>query len=201
VPTIAEAGVPGYESILWFGLLTSSAVPASHRRQAQPRDVRILSDPDAKQRWIPIGLRPQPTTPEGFDKLIRDDVRAFTDRERGEYQGGSSENRQGPFESNNDAPLPAALRPICWLTIFAGVLVIALIWFACQSLVRRETRSAAGGFVSLQKSRSPTIKISRWNLGLGAPRGTDFLKFGAHMRICTTGAFQVLRFKGSFTAR
>src|SRR5207244_13518980 len=27
VPTVAEAGVPGYESILWFGLLTSSAVP------------------------------------------------------------------------------------------------------------------------------------------------------------------------------
>src|SRR6185436_6131263 len=27
VPTVAEAGVPGYESILWFGLLTSSGVP------------------------------------------------------------------------------------------------------------------------------------------------------------------------------
>jgi len=45
--------------------------------------VRILSDPDAKQRWIPIGLRPQPTTPEGFDKLIRDDVATFTKIARG----------------------------------------------------------------------------------------------------------------------
>ncbi|TMH82904.1 MAG: hypothetical protein E6H49_03575 [Betaproteobacteria bacterium] len=45
--------------------------------------VRILSQPDAKERWIPIGLQPQPTTPEGFDKLIRDDVATFTKIARG----------------------------------------------------------------------------------------------------------------------
>ena len=83
VPTIAEAGVPGYESILWFGLLTSSAVPRPIVAKLNREIVRILSDPDAKQRWIPIGLQPQPTTPEGFDKLIRDDVATFTKIARG----------------------------------------------------------------------------------------------------------------------
>jgi tripartite-type tricarboxylate transporter receptor subunit TctC len=78
VPTVAEAGVPGYESILWFGLLTSSAVPRPIIAKLNREIVRILSDPDAKQRWTPIGLQPQPTTPEGFDKLIRDDVATFT---------------------------------------------------------------------------------------------------------------------------
>src|SRR6266849_3681146 len=83
VPTVAEAGVPGYESILWFGLLTSSAVPRPIVAKLNREIVRILSDPDAKQRWTPIGLQPQPTTPEGFDKLIRDDVATFAKIARG----------------------------------------------------------------------------------------------------------------------
>jgi len=77
VPTVAESGVPGYESILWFGLLTSSSVPRPIIAKLNREIVRILTDPDAKQRWTPIGLQPQPTTPEGFDKLIRDDVATF----------------------------------------------------------------------------------------------------------------------------
>src|SRR5260221_14273936 len=83
VPTVAEAGVPGYESILWFGLLTSSAVPRSIVTKLNREIVRILSEPDARERRTPIGLQPQPTTPEGFDKLIRDDVAAFAKIARG----------------------------------------------------------------------------------------------------------------------
>src|SRR5882672_7944860 len=83
VPTIAESGVSGYESILWFGLLTSSAVPRPIVTKLNREIVRILSDADVKQRWTPIGLQPRPTTPEGFDKLIRDDVATFTKIARG----------------------------------------------------------------------------------------------------------------------
>jgi len=83
VPTVAEAGVPGYESILWFGLLTSSAVPKPIVTKLNREITRILTEPDVKQRWIPIGLQPQPTTPEGFDKLIRDDVATFAKIARG----------------------------------------------------------------------------------------------------------------------
>jgi len=75
--------VPGYESILWFGLLTSSAVPKPIVTKLNSEIVRILSEPDAKQRWTPIGLQPQPTTPEEFDRLIRDDVATFTRIARG----------------------------------------------------------------------------------------------------------------------
>jgi tripartite-type tricarboxylate transporter receptor subunit TctC len=78
VPTVSEAGVTGYASILWFGLLTSSAVPRPIVAKLNREIVRILSEPDAKQRWTPIGLQPQPTTPEGFDRLIRDDVATFS---------------------------------------------------------------------------------------------------------------------------
>src|SRR5258708_37673747 len=56
VPTVAEAGVPGYESILGFGLLTSSAVPRPIGANVNPEILRILSQPDVKQRSIPIDL-------------------------------------------------------------------------------------------------------------------------------------------------
>jgi tripartite-type tricarboxylate transporter receptor subunit TctC len=78
VPTIAEAGVPGYDSILWFGLLTSSKVPRPVIAKLNREIARYLRDPDAKTRWAPIGLDPRPTTPEAFDKLIADDMATFT---------------------------------------------------------------------------------------------------------------------------
>ena len=83
VPSIAEAGVPGYDSILWFGLLTSSGVPRPIVAKLNREIVRVLSEPEAQARWAPIGLKPQPTTPEGFDSLIRDDVAVFTKIARG----------------------------------------------------------------------------------------------------------------------
>ncbi len=78
LPTIAEAGVRGYESILWFGLLTSSGVPRPIIAKLNREIVRILNEADVKQRWAPIGLEPRPMTPEAFDQLIRKDIAVFT---------------------------------------------------------------------------------------------------------------------------
>jgi tripartite-type tricarboxylate transporter receptor subunit TctC len=78
LPTIAEAGVAGYESILWFGLLASAGVPRPIIAKLNREIVRILSDADVKQRWAPIGLEPRPMTPEVFDQLIREDIAVFT---------------------------------------------------------------------------------------------------------------------------
>ena len=78
VPTIAEAGVPGYDSILWFGLLASSRTPRPLISKLNRETVRFLHDPEAKARWAPIGLDPHPTTPEAFDRLIAADIATFT---------------------------------------------------------------------------------------------------------------------------
>ena len=74
VPTIADSGVPGYDAILWFGLVTTAKTPAPVIAELK----RILSEDDVKRRWAPIGLEPSPTTPEGFDKLIASDIATFT---------------------------------------------------------------------------------------------------------------------------
>ena len=78
VPTIAEAGVPGYQSVLWFGLLTSAKVPPPIITLLNREITRILVAPDTRARWTPIGLEPKPTTPAEFDRLIAEDIAAFT---------------------------------------------------------------------------------------------------------------------------
>jgi tripartite-type tricarboxylate transporter receptor subunit TctC len=77
-PTVAEAGVPGYESILWFGLLTSSGVPRPIVNKLNAEIARILRSSDAYERFSPIGMTPRPMSPEEFDALIRNDVAVFS---------------------------------------------------------------------------------------------------------------------------
>jgi tripartite-type tricarboxylate transporter receptor subunit TctC len=78
VPTIAEAGVPGFVSELWFGLLTSSQAPKPIVAKLNNELRRILTDTEVKQRWAPIGLEARPTTPGDFDKLVAGDIDVFS---------------------------------------------------------------------------------------------------------------------------
>jgi tripartite-type tricarboxylate transporter receptor subunit TctC len=78
VPTLDEAGVAGYESELWFGLLTGAAVPRAIVAKLNGAVVRILSDAETRTRWSAIGIEPRPTTPEDFDALVRDEIALFT---------------------------------------------------------------------------------------------------------------------------
>jgi tripartite-type tricarboxylate transporter receptor subunit TctC len=78
VPTIDEAGVRGYQSELWFGLLAPAGVPQAVMAKLNAEIGRVLADADTKARWAPLGIEPRPTTPEAFDKLIRDDIALFT---------------------------------------------------------------------------------------------------------------------------
>jgi tripartite-type tricarboxylate transporter receptor subunit TctC len=70
--------VPGYQSQLWFGLLTAAAVPRPIVARLNREVVRILSEPELKARWSAIGIEPRPDSPEAFDRLIREDVALFT---------------------------------------------------------------------------------------------------------------------------
>lgn len=78
MPTIAESGVPGYDSVLWFGLLTSAKTPRPVITTLNREAVRALGEPELRKRWAPIGLDPSPTAPEAFDKLIAAEIALFT---------------------------------------------------------------------------------------------------------------------------
>jgi len=83
VPTVEEAGVPGYESTLWFGLLTSAAVPRALVEKISADVGRVLASRATRERWLPIGIEPRPTTPAAFDQLLSEETRVFTQIARG----------------------------------------------------------------------------------------------------------------------
>ncbi len=78
MPTLAEAGVPGFRADLWFGVLTSSQSPKPVVAKLNAEIRRILSEPEVKQRWQAIGLEPKPITPGEFDKIVADEIANFT---------------------------------------------------------------------------------------------------------------------------
>ena len=73
VPTIAEAGVPGYEAVGWFGLVAPAGTPKEVVTILNGEINRILQTPDVKARLLELGAEPAATTPEQFLAFIRSD--------------------------------------------------------------------------------------------------------------------------------
>ena len=77
VQTVAEAGLPGFEYDQWYGLLVSAKTPRPLVNTLNKEVVRILNLPDIRERMLPQGATPTPTTPEEFDAFIREEVKRF----------------------------------------------------------------------------------------------------------------------------
>ena len=70
VPTMAEAGVPGYESSAWFGVLAPAATPKALTELLQRHITAILRQPDVEKLFFEQGAEPVGNTPEEFSKFI-----------------------------------------------------------------------------------------------------------------------------------
>jgi tripartite-type tricarboxylate transporter receptor subunit TctC len=66
VPTIAEAGVPGYEVDVWYGLFAPRGTPKAVIEKISAQVARIMRAPDMQERWIAVGVDPAGTTPAEF---------------------------------------------------------------------------------------------------------------------------------------
>jgi tripartite-type tricarboxylate transporter receptor subunit TctC len=78
VPTVSEAGVPGYKWETWFGLLAPAKTPRAIVTKLNGEITRILNHPDSKERWTTLGADPVPITPEAFDKYVVEQIALFT---------------------------------------------------------------------------------------------------------------------------
>lgn len=70
VPTIAEAGVPGYEATSWFGLLAPAKTPAPVVAKLNASILKALADPDVKKKLLEQGAEPAGETPAQFAAFI-----------------------------------------------------------------------------------------------------------------------------------
>ena len=73
VPTIAEAGVPGYDTFVWWGMLGPSGLPADLTAKISKDCAEALHTPAVKQRLDNLGATVAGTSPADFAKLIRAD--------------------------------------------------------------------------------------------------------------------------------
>jgi tripartite-type tricarboxylate transporter receptor subunit TctC len=74
VPTVAEAGVPGYELSVWFGVLAPAGTPRDIIVRLNTEIVKILNAPDVKDRFAKQGVEVRTSTPEQFSEFLRAEV-------------------------------------------------------------------------------------------------------------------------------
>ena len=71
VPTIAEAGLPGYEATQWFGVLAPAGTPRAIVDRLQQEIARVLRAPEMRERLSAEGTEAVGGTPEEFTTLIK----------------------------------------------------------------------------------------------------------------------------------
>lgn len=74
VPTIAEAGVPGYEAILWLGIMAPAGTPAAVITRLNGEITRILRQPEIKEGFARVGTDVLATDPQKFGALIKSEI-------------------------------------------------------------------------------------------------------------------------------
>jgi tripartite-type tricarboxylate transporter receptor subunit TctC len=70
VPTVAEAGLPGYETSTWGGLLAPAGTPKAVVAKLAAETTRILALPDVRERMLAAGVEPVGGTPEQYAAFI-----------------------------------------------------------------------------------------------------------------------------------
>lgn len=74
VPTLAEAGVPGYDVTAWQGLFAPAKTPPDIVRKASADTRAALADPAVKDKLAQSGYVAQGSTPEELAKLLKSDI-------------------------------------------------------------------------------------------------------------------------------
>jgi tripartite-type tricarboxylate transporter receptor subunit TctC len=74
VPTIAEAGVPGYEATIWLGLMAPAGTPQPVVAKLNAEVNKILERAEVKEAWAKQGATPLVMSPAEFDKYLRTDI-------------------------------------------------------------------------------------------------------------------------------
>lgn len=71
VPTLSEAGLPGFDAVQWFGLAAPAGTPSAIVRKLFDATVKALNDPDVKTHYTKLAMTPDPSaSPEEYAKFV-----------------------------------------------------------------------------------------------------------------------------------
>lgn len=72
IPSLAQAGLPGYEGDDWFGVFAPAGTPLPIRERVSKEMARILAQPDVRERLFVLGAEPVAMPPVKFEAFARD---------------------------------------------------------------------------------------------------------------------------------
>src|SRR5262245_17193746 len=74
IPTVAESGLPGFESNGWFGIVVPAGTPADVIATLNSAFVTVLTDPAVIERIRALGAEPIPMTPQDYAAFINREI-------------------------------------------------------------------------------------------------------------------------------
>ena len=85
IPTIAESGVPGFEVIAWYNIFAPARTPRPIVNRLNAEIVRILQQPDVRERFQALGVAPLAGSPDDLAKYLKFEVERWAKliKERG----------------------------------------------------------------------------------------------------------------------
>jgi len=82
LPTISEAGLPGYEITNWFGVFGPAGLPADVVELLASRINDLLKDPAVKEAFLKQGVQPVPMSPAAYRDFVRSEVQHWSSEVR-----------------------------------------------------------------------------------------------------------------------
>ena len=79
IPTVAEAGVPGYEITAWGGYMGPAGIPAAVVARLNTELNKVIASPAIRERWLALGIEPVGGTPERFAQHVKAETRKWSD--------------------------------------------------------------------------------------------------------------------------
>jgi tripartite-type tricarboxylate transporter receptor subunit TctC len=74
VPTLNEAGVPGYEATIWLGIMAPKGTPQEIVNRLNAEIGKIMAKPAVKEAWAKQGAAPMTMTPPEFGTFLKGDI-------------------------------------------------------------------------------------------------------------------------------
>jgi tripartite-type tricarboxylate transporter receptor subunit TctC len=74
VPTVSEAGVPGYDAVIWLGIMAPAGTPRAIVERLNNEITRAANAPEMKEAWAKQGAVAMSMSPDEFGRYMREDI-------------------------------------------------------------------------------------------------------------------------------
>jgi len=74
LPTVSEAGVPGYEAVIWLGVMAPKGTPPAAINRLNAEIAKVAANPDVRAEWARQGATAKAMPPDEFARYVSDDI-------------------------------------------------------------------------------------------------------------------------------